>query len=280
MLQVDGNLRTEPKHIVFLSQLLLLFNFCHSCKADNPLVKAKAIGTEVVVTTICNNPKCPQRTMTVLFPTICLHWKKYQLMLIRKAKELKDGVVLAGDGRHDNMGHLAKFCAYTIFCCTLGKIIHFNLVQRNQAGSSPTMEFMSFKSCMEYLTGCGLTITTFISDRHASISKYMRTVMKNITHYFDLWHLKKKIRKVLSKIAKEKDFEELAEWIKPCENHLNWSATTTFSGNGLVIWAKFMSFLGHIVNVHSNHEDPFFDKCAHGNEIKDRKWLTIDMLFL
>ena len=63
LLQVDGNLRTEPKHIVFLSQLLLLFNFCHSCKADNLLVKAKAIGTEAVVTTICNNPKCPQRTM-------------------------------------------------------------------------------------------------------------------------------------------------------------------------------------------------------------------------
>ena len=75
------------------------------------------------------------------------------------------------------------------------------------------------------------------------------------------------IRKVLSKIAKEKGFEELAEWIKPCENHLHWSATTTFSGNGLVIWAKFKSFLGHIVNVHSNHEDPLFDKCAHGNDI-------------
>lgn len=47
---------------MFLSQLLLLFNFCHCCKADNPLVEAKGVGTEAVVTTTCNNPKCPQKT--------------------------------------------------------------------------------------------------------------------------------------------------------------------------------------------------------------------------
>ena len=50
------------------------------------------------------------------------------------------------------------------------------------------MEFMSFKSCMDYLMKQGLSITTFISD---SISKHMTTVLKKITHYFDIWHLKK-----------------------------------------------------------------------------------------
>ena len=44
---------------------------------------------------------------------------------------------------------------------------------------------------MDYLRKQGLTITALISDRHASIAKHMRTVLKNITHYFDLWHLKK-----------------------------------------------------------------------------------------
>ncbi len=63
LLKVDGNLRTEPKHIVFLSQLLLLFDFCrHSCKADNAEVEAKAVGTEAVITTRCNNPKCTQKS--------------------------------------------------------------------------------------------------------------------------------------------------------------------------------------------------------------------------
>ena len=43
------NLCTEPKHIVFLSQLLVLFKFCHVCKADNPLIEAGGIGTEAVI---------------------------------------------------------------------------------------------------------------------------------------------------------------------------------------------------------------------------------------
>ena len=83
------------------------------------------------------------------------------------------------------------------------------------------------------------------------------------------------IRKVLSKIGKEKECEAVNEWIKPSENHLHWSATSTFSGNGLVIWAKFKSFVRHIVNQHSNHSDPLFNKCAHGSDIPARKWLTI-----
>lgn len=58
-----------------------------------------------------------------------IHWKKYQAQLIDKLKEVKDPLVLAGDGRHDSMGHSAKFGAYTIFCCCTSAIIHFNLVQ-------------------------------------------------------------------------------------------------------------------------------------------------------
>ena len=50
-------------------------------------------------------------------------------MLMEKAKQIKDGVVMAGDGRHDSIGHSAKYCAYTMFCCTLGLIINFSLVQ-------------------------------------------------------------------------------------------------------------------------------------------------------
>jgi hypothetical protein len=78
----------------------------------------------------------------------------------------------------------------TWICSDVNGILYF-LLQRNQAGSSPAMEFLSFKSCMAYFKKQGLTITTFISDRHASIAKHMRTVLKNITHYFDIWHLKK-----------------------------------------------------------------------------------------
>ena len=54
----DNNLRTQPKFLVFLSQLLLLFKFCHSCKADNPLVETKQVGTMAVITSTCTNKRC------------------------------------------------------------------------------------------------------------------------------------------------------------------------------------------------------------------------------
>ena len=44
--------------MVFLSQLLLLFNFCHFCKESNPLLETRQIGTMAEVTSICSNPKC------------------------------------------------------------------------------------------------------------------------------------------------------------------------------------------------------------------------------
>ena len=77
---------------------------------------------------------------------------------------------------------------------------------------------------------------------------------------------------MLTKISKLKGFEVLSEWIQPCVNHLHWSATTTPSGDGNIILAKFKSFLGHIVNKHKDLENPLFDKCAHGDDISQRKW--------
>ena len=67
-----------------------------------------------------------------LFPTIYMYWKKYQSKLLEKVKAVSGGVVVAGDGRHDSMGHSAKFGAYTIFCCTVPMIIHFALIQVRQ----------------------------------------------------------------------------------------------------------------------------------------------------
>ena len=59
-----------------------------------------------------------------------LFWKDYQTKLLTKLKDLGTGLVLAGDGRHDSMGHCAKFGAYTILCCTaIPSLIHFALVQ-------------------------------------------------------------------------------------------------------------------------------------------------------
>ncbi|CAB4011359.1 uncharacterized protein LOC110233295 isoform X1, partial [Paramuricea clavata] len=323
----DSNLRREPKFIVFFTQLLTLFKFCHACKFDHPLIDVQENGTMAEVTSTCANPKCGRTTkwfsqpyMTgtkipagnfllsfailvagtsatkvlrvfnhmglkcislstffkhqreKLFPGIFIHWKKYQEGLIQELKNHGD-LVVAGDGRHDSMGHSAKYCAYTVFCCTVPFIIHFALVQRNEAGSSTAMEYHGFVRSMEYLLGCGLLIKTFVSDRHTSIAKHMREKLANIKQYFDIWHLKKKVTKVLTKLAKVSGNEIISEWIKPCTNHLYWSARTTQSGNGDVIWAKFSSFFSHVVNKHKNLTNLLFDKCAHADEIHPRKWM-------
>ena len=76
------------------------------------------------------------------------------------------------------------------------------------------------------------------------------------------------LRKILTKISKLKGFEVLSEWIKLCITHLHWSATTTPTGDGNTILAKFKSFLGHIVNKHENLPDPLFNKCAHDDDIQ------------
>lgn len=84
--------------------------------------------------------------------------------------------------------------------------------------------------------------------------------------------LSSEIHKVLTSISKESGCSALTSWIRPCENHFFWSATSTLSGNGNVIYAKFKSFLSHVINKHDNLDDPLYNKCNHG-EIKDRTWL-------
>ena len=51
----DSNLRKEPKFVVFFTQLLALFKFCHACKHDRPLVEVAANGTMAEVTSTCGN---------------------------------------------------------------------------------------------------------------------------------------------------------------------------------------------------------------------------------
>lgn len=65
---------------------------------------------------------------SLLFPIILHHWETYQHDLISKIKELRD-VEWTGDGRFDSVGHSAKYGVYSMFCTTIMKIVHFELVQ-------------------------------------------------------------------------------------------------------------------------------------------------------
>jgi len=63
-----------------------------------------------------------------LFPAVLGYWERYQAALIEKIKNMKDAV-WSGDGRFDSMGHSAKFGVYTMFCNTILKVAHFELLQ-------------------------------------------------------------------------------------------------------------------------------------------------------
>lgn len=53
------DIRTEPKYIVFLTKLLLLFQFCHVCRTGSkPETTAEQAGTGIVIKTVCTNSNC------------------------------------------------------------------------------------------------------------------------------------------------------------------------------------------------------------------------------
>ena len=63
-----------------------------------------------------------------LLPATLAYWKTYQENLLNEVRKLKE-TAWSGDGRFDSMGHSAKYGTYTMFCNTLSKIVHFEVVQ-------------------------------------------------------------------------------------------------------------------------------------------------------
>ena len=64
----------------------------------------------------------------MIIPSILIYWESYQASLIQSLRNVQNAV-WSGDGRFDSMGHSAKYGVYTMFCCTIMKIVHFDLLQ-------------------------------------------------------------------------------------------------------------------------------------------------------
>ena len=120
----------------------------------------------------------------------------------------------------------------------------------------------------------GLPVAVFISDRHRSIAKWIRECRKDTSHYYDIWHVAKSITKKLLKASKEKGCEVIRYWIPGIKKHLYWCATSTKAGFEALILAKWMSFLRHVANKHSDHPNALYKECNHG-QLARRKWIKI-----
>lgn len=85
----DKNVREEPKAIVFLTQLLKLFQVCHHCLTPSPTITAlRQTGTMVTVETYCQ--KCKKK----------FSWNSQPFMLGKFAAGnllLSFGILCAGD---------------------------------------------------------------------------------------------------------------------------------------------------------------------------------------
>ena len=71
------------------------------------------------------------------------------------------------------------------------------------------------------------------------------------------------------KLGKEKGCEKIAR------NHLYWCVTSSRQGFGELVTAKWKSFMQHVADKHDNHPSPLFKKCAHDEEIENRRWIRI-----
>lgn len=208
-----------------------------------------------------------------LFPIILSYWERYRASLIAQLKNVAD-VVWSGDGRFDSMGHSAKYGAYTMFCNTILKVVHFELLQANETGGSSPMELEGAKRCFSFLKSVGISVLVFISDRHRGIAKWIRECQPECSHYFDIWHIARSIAKAMLKLGKEKGCEKIGDWIKGVRNHLYWCVTSTKLGYAHIIAAKWNSFMRHVTNKHDGHPDKEFEECAHG-DIGSRRWIKI-----
>ena len=144
-------------------------------------------------------------------------------------------------------------------------MVNFLVFKANETGSSNAMELEGAKRCFSYLKKCGLAISTFVSDGHRGIAKWIRCQQKSTQHFFDIWHIVKSITKKVIKVSKEKGCEVLQKWTKSLKTHLYWCATSTKPGFGEMIVAKWKSFMNHVCNKHDDHPNELYKKCAHGD---------------
>lgn len=84
------------------------------------------------------------------------------------------------------------------------------------------------------------------------------------------------LKKKLLALKKEKECEDLRDWIKSLVNHLYWvpSSAQEDEDNELK-WEKWTSITNHIQNIHDGHGEQF-QQCEHGDldpTARRKRWL-------
>ncbi|RXN16500.1 hypothetical protein ROHU_027486 [Labeo rohita] len=203
-----------------------------------------------------------------LEPLIIHKWKKEQEDLVKNLCEA-DKVIIGGKMRADSPGHSAKYGSYTTMDLQNNLIIDIQLVQSKEVGGSYHMEKEGLKRSLEWLEACGVRLDCIVTNRHPQIQKFLKE--RNVTQYYDVWHLEKGLSKKLEQIARDKDCSIVKKWQHSIRNHLYWTAASSTSRKEKI--AKWKSLINHIQDIHI-HDDPSYPKCEHPHRVsKDSsKW--------
>ena len=60
-----------------------------------------------------------------------------------------------------------------------------NYFKANESGSSNAMELDGAKRCFQFVKDAGLKISSFVSDRHKGIAKWIRESQPETSHFND-----------------------------------------------------------------------------------------------
>lgn len=201
-----------------------------------------------------------------LEPAIYHKWKTDQNKLLEEAKR-KGKVAVTGDMRAHSPGPSAKFASYAMMEFEDEKILDIQLLQSNEVGSRVNMETEGLKRCLDLLESNSVKVDSIVIDRHPQVEKYLQE--RDMSHYYDVWHVAKGLSKKLDALAKRQDCEVVQKWVPGIKNHMFWTASSSKTGAEKV--AKWTSLVNHIQDVHE-HDDPLYPKCAHPIKVStDRK---------
>ncbi|XP_067945109.1 uncharacterized protein [Watersipora subatra] len=137
------------------------------------------------------------------------------------------------DGRFDTPGHSALYSTYTLMDVKSSLIVASQLVKVTETTSSQAMEKEGLIRCRREVEDAGVCIGSLTTDQHIMIAPYMRKEWTELTHYFDLWHIAKNLKKKLCEFASVAANRVVGHWSETIIRHLYHVVVNTEPGNSL-----------------------------------------------
>ncbi len=283
LLRVDYDCK-EGHHGTWLSQPILR----HRMAAGNLLLSAATLFSgstyervremaEVMKLPIMSQSQFYSIQRKYLFPVVHTAFTEHKEALI--ASTAVNLVTLVGDGRCDSPGFSAKYGTYNVMDAKSGAVLTFSLQQVDAQTSSVAMETNGCFEAIVELLHHGLNIEVFGTDCSTSIAKLMRDYFPHIHHEHDVYHIEKRVKKMLLQKANHRDNHALHAWIKPVINQLWWAAQTC-NRDAVELREKWLSIMYHITNHHEWDMFEVYKRCAHPpltvEEKRMKRWLKVD----